>query len=464
MPDKNNNNKLAPNLLRGILLGCIGVTSSILLLTWSIIDLKIDELVTQRTSEYAHSIARIAADSSAEPLLSEDIVQLNSLVENVARDPIIKQATVYSEDGLVISQYPSEQGQEKPIGAAKNQFDPSKQSSNPESQRNPDSNSKQLDFLKRQNNIPFIEKITYQGVTAGWFKLEVDSFLLEKNLRTALTQVQMVSGGGALLLFGLLIFLLLRMEIPIKRLAENCHHLLIQNRIKPPKSKKEWLAAIEQLANEHPQQLVEHIQLPTANSGWGGSTRIDNVITVIIQFDIKQHENVDYAEQLSLAERYLNESIQAFGMQAQGDILTGCIIPFINNQHSNSDYQREDISNALCFIALVQKLMSTLTITLPTRVSLSCSNLLLLENDNEMVTGVTIIGEQKNTLEKLFVLTEPEEIICLSIPSHELEAFAQIKITSEEQSTTSGVYKLSELNQSMLQQVTRKFNYIAVKD
>jgi uncharacterized membrane protein affecting hemolysin expression len=464
MPNKDNNNKMAPNLLRGILLGCIGITSGILLLTWSVIDLKIDELVTQRTSEYAHSIARIAADSSAEPLLSEDIVQLNSLVENVARDPIIKQATVYSEDGLIISQYPSEQLQEKPIGAAKNQFDPTEQSDNPDSQRDTESNDKKIDFLKRQKNIPFIEKITYQGVTAGWFKLEVDSFLLEKNLRTALIQVQMVSGAGALLLFALLIFLLLRMEIPIKRLAENCHHLLIQNRIKPPKSKKQWLAAMEQLANEHPQQFVEHIQLPSANSGWEGSTRLDNVITVVIQFDIKQREDIDYAEQLSLAERYLNESIQAFGVQAQGDILTGCLIPFTNNHHSKNGYQREDISNALCFIALVQKLMSTLTITLSTRVSLSCSNLILLENDNELVTGVTIIGEQKNTLEALFVSAEPDEIICLSVPSQELEAFAEIKKNSEEHPPPSGMYKLSGLNQSMLQQVTRKFNYIAVKN
>ncbi|MDQ7048979.1 MAG: hypothetical protein Q9M92_05320 [Enterobacterales bacterium] len=36
------------------------------------------------------------------------------------------------------------------------------------------------DFLQRQKNIPFIEKIAYQDVTGGWFKLEINSLSLEK--------------------------------------------------------------------------------------------------------------------------------------------------------------------------------------------------------------------------------------------------------------------------------------------
>jgi uncharacterized membrane protein affecting hemolysin expression len=459
MPKNNYNRKSAPNLLRGILLSCIGITCAILLLTWFIINLKIDDLVTQRTSEYAHSIARIAADSSAEPLLSEDIIQLNLLVENVARDPIIKQATVYSEDGQIISQFPSENALQQPIGSIKSQFDPNEAAI--KRQEKVDAQKKaQQDFIKRQKNIPFIEKIAYQGVTAGWFKLEVDSFLLENNLRSALIQVQIFSGTIALVLFALLVFIVLRLEHPIKRLAENCQHLLIQHKIRPPKNTKQWLAAIETLSGEHAQQLTEHIQLPANTILWDNAKKIDNVLTVLLQFDIKNNENIDYSSQLSQAEDYLNQSIQAFGVQSQGDILTGCLIPFSNINRRTEGFAASELNNALSFIALVRKLMSTLNVELNTKVSISCSNILLLENENELVTGITILGEQYSTLKRLLLTCDNEKIVCLWIPRDHFKGLAEIQERTNETVPELGSFLLSKVSHSIIQQVERKFSYI----
>ncbi len=92
----NKKNSNPPNLLRGILITVILTVVAIVSFTWLIINSQVEQLVTQRTSEYAHSIARIAADSSSEALLADDVLQLNLLVENVAKDPYIRQATDYA--------------------------------------------------------------------------------------------------------------------------------------------------------------------------------------------------------------------------------------------------------------------------------------------------------------------------------------------------------------------------------
>ena len=173
---KNKNQKQAapPNLLRGILLSTIGITLTILLITGLIINYYVEQLLVKRTSEYAHSIAKIAADSSAEPLLANDRAQLNLLTENIAKDPYIRQATIFSEDGQIVSQFPEELKSFSKKNASI-EAKSSNQSIQIDSQ----------DFIHRQNNIPFIEKISYQGVTAGWFKLEIDRHLLEQDFRNA---------------------------------------------------------------------------------------------------------------------------------------------------------------------------------------------------------------------------------------------------------------------------------------
>ncbi len=194
-------NRQPPNLLKGILTSVIGTTLCILVCSWLIIDYHIERLVIKRTSEYAHSIARIAADSSAEALLSNDKLQLDLLVLHVANDPYIRQATIFSEDGRIASQYPQENAEE-PIRSQ----DPSLVTSEISDTSLDEQNKKQAksSFITRLRNKTVIEPIIYQAITAGWFKLEIDQGLLEKNFREVFLKVQLLTGTIALIFISLL--------------------------------------------------------------------------------------------------------------------------------------------------------------------------------------------------------------------------------------------------------------------
>lgn len=320
-PNKNS----PPNLIKGILLATLGTCVSVLLISWLIINYQVEQLVKKRTSEYAHSIARVAADSSAEALLSGDLLQLNLLVKNVAKNPYIRQATIYSEDGQVVTQFPKEVLNEANAEQALN----SEIEGLPQIEKSGVIEKYKSDFLQRQKNIPFIEKITYHEITGGWFKLEINSISLEKDFRATFKQIQLLMASIAVFLFMLLVFFVFKLKVNIEQLSLYCHKLLLQHNIQPSKRLQGWIQQLKHLADNQAQQLKAHIQLPSQTLQWTHSRIKKDILLCHLEFEIKEPFDSKTARQLSLAESYLTQSAQSFGVQPQGDILTGSDVPFL---------------------------------------------------------------------------------------------------------------------------------------
>jgi len=448
---KNKNKKQAPppNLLRGILLSSIGITLAILLITWLIINHQVEQLVAKRTSEYAHSIAKIAADSSAEPLLANDRPQLNLLTENIAKDPYIRQATIFSEDGQIVSQFPEEL---KPHSKQ-----PDLKESEPSVQQRKIDSS---DFIQRQKNIPFIEKISYQNVTAGWFKLEVDRYLLEKSFRDAFIQIQIITVSIALILFIILVLLIFKLENRIKRLAVSCQHLLVQHRIKVPQKKSQWVDAVVSLSEVHPQQLKSHISLPVKADTWVNSRLFENSLVCYLEFAPQTLDDNKTAENFTQAEHYLNQAIQAFGVQSQGDILTGCLIPFIGEITEQNKTNPLPVNKALCLIQLVRNLMSHLTIQVDVKACISLADILILEDEHDLITGISLADNRLNEIRKNLISVEYDEIISLSIEQKNLEQFSVLEQLINLNPKDSQNFRLVNISNEINQQIARKISYI----
>ncbi len=463
-----------PNLLRGIVSLVIFTVVSILGLTWFIINSQVEQLVTQRTSEYAHSIARIAADSSSEALLADDVLQLNLLVENVAKDPYIRQATIYSEDGIVVSQYPAEnparpksqamlETQQQVAGEIEG--GPASTTADDKAQVPKTQRISSKQFILRQKNIPFIEPIVYQDITAGWFKIEIDSHLLGQKFRDAYFEIQLFSAGIAFAFLLIMLILLFRFELSIKTIAQSCHHLLMQHKIKPESGKKAWINALKELSEQHPQQLKEHTILPAAQVQWQQHTQVKDALVCVLEFEINYDESADLAHQLSLAEQYLNKAIQAYGVQSQGDILTGCIVPFISANPSHSD-PKNAITSALSFMALVKSLLSQMGERIQMKACIARAPILLLEDDHDLITGVALLQGNAQTLKQWMQAIELGETISLFIAIEELaqyvncQAFAIGTTTDSRPSNLNGL-KLLELTPELQQQIARKRQYIS---
>ena len=465
----NNKNSNPPNLLRGILLTVILTVVAIVSFTWLIINSQVEQLVTQRTSEYAHSIARIAADSSSEALLADDVLQLNLLVENVAKDPYIRQATVYSEDGTVVSQFPSESPTlSKPQMMLNTQQQVAgeiaeKGSTMETSEKTKVAHSEQ--FILRQKNIPFIEPIVYQDITAGWFKIEIDSYLLGQKFRDAYFEIQVFSAGIAIALFLLLLVVLFRLEASVKKVAMSCHHLLIQHKIKPSSSKKDWIQALADLSEQHPQQLKEHTMLPANQAQWQRHSKVSNSLVCIFEFEINLKDDSAIAEDLSLAEQYLNKAIQAFGVQSQGDLLTGCIVPFdLNNAAAANSNQQ--LASALSLIALVKSLMHPLADQIQIKACVLFAPILLLEDDHELISGVVLLEGYSEIIRRSFQHIEFGEAISLFIKQSQLNQLIESRPcqnteVGSEMGSAPESYFLGELAPELTQSINRKRQYIS---
>ena len=452
-----------PNLLRGILISCIGATLIVLVTVWFTINYQVEKLVNNRTSEYAHSIAKIAADSSAEALLSEDVLQLNLLVENVARDPYISRTTIYSEDGQIVSQFPAALPIENKPELRESDITLPETSNGSQSLNEKINSSKlrqqQQIFIAQQNNIPFIEKIAYQSVTAGWFKLEIDRNLLEEKFRDSFVNIQMIIGTVTVIVFSLLMFILFRLEYSVKQLASYCQHLLLQRKISPPKSKKKWLSSIRELSEIHPQQLKEHVNLPIRSEQWVGSKRIEEVIVCFVEFSMPNEWDEQLAENLTLAESYLSQAAQAYGIQSQGDILTGCLIPFELNSKENS--MELSIGNALGFVILTKKLIKHLPIDLKLRACLCKTPILQLEDQHDLITGISVPSRTIDKIRRVFLEIDFGKIGSLSLTESELIAVASPKEIMVEGLKQTPCFILTKISLNISKQNALKFKHIA---
>jgi len=456
-----------PNLLKGILISVFGITICILSLAWFAIDYQIEQLVVKRTSEYAHSIARIAADSSAEALLADDKLQLNLLVQNVAKDPYIRQAAIISENGQTVTQYPEDI--ESSAQAANNlevsDFSPedeseptAKKTLGKQLDKQQSTQKANLEFATRRKNKVFFEPLVYQNITAGWFKLEIDKYKLEQNFRESFVEVQLMIGGIALLLFILLLLIVFRLDKNIRQLASHCQHLLFQNNIRPPNKKTHWLNAVKKLSETHLQQLQEHIHLPKKTDQWINARIVENTLVCYLEFDIQLLENPDIAHNLTQAEECINKSAQAFGVQTQGDILTGCLIPISDLSNDNSKNKKDKLTEAVSLIYLVKRLLSSLTPNMPVKAFMTQASVLYLENGQEITTGISLVNKSLDKIKQLSLITNYGDVISLSIPQTDLESIAQVSALDTDDRNH---FKLLNANTEIEQLIARKFQYLS---
>ncbi len=458
--NKKNKNK-PPNLIKGILVASIGITLAILAISWLTIDYHLEQLVKNRTSEYAHSIARIAADSSAEALLSDDKLQLNLLVQNVAKDPYIRQATVISEDGRVVTQAPEEQDlQLIEDGAITPLEQQSLQDSSTDNSPRSITGEEQAEptFIIRQRNKIFFEQINYQDITAGWFKLEIDRYLLEQNFRAVFIDIQLTVAIITIMLFGVLIFVIYRFDKSIGLLAANCQHILIQNDIKPPTKKSQWLDAIKTLSQSHQQRLHEHVTLPNNADEWVNSRVINQNLICFLEFRIQPQENIQTAEVLTQAESFLNKSAQAFGVQTQGDILSGCLIPFANSPATESHGQ---LLEAISLVYLVKQLFAKLPMDIQVKSFIMRAPTLFLEDEQDIITGVSLLGPALDKIKQLSLLSQFGDIVSVSILQQEFQNIAECRTIENHGLEDKNCFLLTDINLSIQQQTARKLKYIS---
>ena len=465
--NKKQTQKSPPNLLKGILISVFGITICILSLAWFAIDYQIEQLVVKRTSEYAHSIARIAADSSAEALLADDKLQLNLLVQNVAKDPYIRQAAIISENGQTVTQYPEdiESSAQTKIQSEVSDFSPEDESEltakkilDKQLDEQQSTQKTSLEFVTRRKNKVFFEPLVYQNITAGWFKLEIDKYKLEQNFREAFVDVQLMIGGIGLLLFILLLLIVFRLDKNIRQLASHCQHLLFQNNIRPPSKKTHWLNAIKELSETHLQQLQEHIHLPKKTDQWINARIVESALVCYLEFDIPSLDNPEIAQNLTQAEDCINKSTQAFGVQTQGDILTGCLIPISELSNDKTKNKKNALTEAVSLIYLIKQLLSLLTPNMPVKAFMTQAPVLYLENEQEITTGISLADKSLDKIKQLSLITDYDDVISLSIPQTELEAIAQVSALDTDDKNR---FKLLNANTEIEQLIARKFQYLS---
>ena len=458
-----------PRLLAGLFLWIISIIAAVLGISWVIINYQVEQLVATRTSEYAHSIAQIAANSSAEALLGEDKIQLKMLVENVAKDPYIRSATIFAEDGQVVVKHPeplklmtpavqsptieetSVAAQSAPITA-----DEESTSGQTNAALSTALDSTAAAYIQSQNDIPFIEKITYQGVTAGWFKVSLNRELLESSFRQSLQQSKNIILVIAALLLAFLTFLLTRYNQRVKKVLASCHQLIRVNAPQMPTNNTQWLNALNELSEIRNQALVEHPQLPAELSIWQTSRRVSATLFCYCQFAMIEQEDENSAECLSLAERYLKAAVQTHGVQSQGDILSGCLIPFLD-----SPDEEEAITEIFALVHLIAGLLESLPLKITMRAFIGKGTVLVLENERSVITGVSLSNRLLDKISQLAPITKFGDILSLGLEADTLSAFGQFEpVDCEELVPNSQVLQLTQINERVKQQINRQINFI----
>lgn len=466
-----------PRFMRGMFSAIVAITLTILLLSWAIINYQVEQLVATRTSEYAHSIAQIAANSSADALMSGDKLQLKILVENVAKDPYIRSATVFAEDGLVAAQYPEAEADENMLANLSSEELPASKdteteaSSTEESEATTDDASittpqepasslaldeKAKEYIQSQSDIPFIEKIVYQNVTAGWFKISLNRQLLEQSFRESLQRSQNLILAIGVFLFVVLLFVVIRYEKRVSNIVSACHRLIQINAPQIPYDKNHWLETLQELAETRFQSLSEHPHLPNEDSNWTKSERIADTLFCYCQFSMLDQENEKAAENISLAENYLQAAIQAYGVQSQGDLLSGCLIPFIEVKNAS-----EASLEAISLLNVISESLASLELEITMKGFIGKGTLLTLENSRGIITGISLSNRLKDKLAKTAQYVDYGQTISVAIEEEELQGSGDFRpVEMPENLTQTPIFKLEKLSEAIKQQTNRQIHYI----
>ena len=455
-PDKNTQQCKPPKLLRGLFSTILLITSVILASAWFIINYQVEQLVAIRTSEYAHSIAQVAANSSAEALLSKDTEQLAMLVKNVARDPYIRSATVYAEDGQIVVQFPLPHTtpsieQEKSSSQALTPKAGTQQTPT----NNTTSSSQTKTYLQTVNDIPFVEKITFEEVTRGWFKVTLNRKLLESSFRQSLKRSIQVIIVISVILIIILFIVLMRFDGRVKSLVNHNHRLIQINAAKLPHSPQQWLDCIAELSQTKLLPLIDSHSQRQGEVRWITSKRQSNTTFCYCQFAMEEQQNEQTADCLNRAEGYLNSAIQAHGLLLQGNILSGTLIPFFESENKD-----DALVEALCFIQLLKELLESLPLSITMRAFIGSGMVLTLENERTEITGISLSNRLADKIFKLTPDVQFGETVCLCFEAEELISHGQFQPVKTQAQIPS--FKLTETSSSIQQQVARQVSFISL--
>ncbi len=483
MKETNNQNKLigklSPNSAPNILTGLIPITfillSSFLSLSWYIIDYQVEDLVAKRTSEYAHSIVKIAADSSAEALLSEDNLQLELLVQNIAKDRYIRTATIYSSDGIIVTQFPEENLIVQSTAEQSNRLTYSEITNSKENDNKSGSTSTlssekssklnegsvkkvEFDYLLAKKNIPFIEKIEFKGVTAGWFKIEIDGFELESDFRANFDRIRLRIFALASFLVLSLIYLLFRYKRKVNRVVKAIHLLVtrkaVESEIDVAGSQELWFEQVDNLVDisfSKPirlRELRQHVR-------WQGEEAIESVPMVWFAIDLPKVDNQDLAQQVVKIEKYLKSATNAYSTFFQGEIFAGGLVPFL--QHSASDESTYQIvyTDLVSFTFLLKELMASMDANIKLKAILFHSRLSLLHSDDSVQSKVILPQRKQLQISKLANLLNESSISCLIADPSIYDEIAEYEAYTHKQKKITNSYLINEANHDIVNHVAR---------
>ncbi|MDQ7048978.1 MAG: hypothetical protein Q9M92_05315 [Enterobacterales bacterium] len=249
-----------------------------------------------------------------------------------------------------------------------------------------------------------------------------------------------------------------KLKINIDQLSLYCHKLLLQQNIQPSKKLQQWIQQLKLLAENQTQQLKEHIQLPSQNLQWTQSRLQEDTLLCHLEFKIKEPFSPHIAQQLSLAENFLVQSAQSFGVQSQGDILTGCQLPFLE-AYEGDTAQQDRFKDALSFITLVSQLFEQLDAEISIKSALIQADLLVLEDQRDLMTGITVPNSLKRKINAAMLSIPFEQTFFIDIPLAVIETSAKIK-DLETNPAVDNCYQLLEISSKIKQHILRKQRYI----
>jgi len=467
----------APNILAGMIPIAFILLASVLSLSWYIIDYQVENLVAKRTSEYAHSIVKIAADSSAEALLSEDNLQLELLAQNIAKDRYIHTATIYSADGIIVTKFPqkdlisqstAEQNNSLTFREIKNSKEIANKSgsgfqSSSEKEKEKESNeysAKKLefDYLSAKKNIPFIEKIAFNGVTAGWFKIEIDGFELESDFRESFQRIRLRIFALATFLILSLIYLLFRYKRKVNRVVKAIHLLVTrkaaESEIDVVASQELWFEQVENLADAsfskpiRLRELRQHVR-------WQGEEAIESVPLVWFSIDLPKPDNHDLAQQVVKIEKYVKSSTNAYSTFFQGDIFSGGLVPFLQHSENEESNLQSSLIKLVSFTFLMNELMASMDANIKFKAILFNSRLSRLYSDDSVQSRVILPQRKQLQISKLANLLNDSSISCLTAEPRIYDELTEYETYIHKQKKITNTYLIKEPNHDIVNHVAR---------
>ncbi|PCI73500.1 MAG: hypothetical protein COB38_00070 [Gammaproteobacteria bacterium] len=467
--------KSAPNILAGMIPIAFILLTSFLSLSWYIIDYQVENLVAKRTSEYAHSIVKIAADSSAEALLSEDNLQLELLAQNIAKDRYIHTATIYSADGIIVTKYPQKNITEQSTAEQSNsltfrEINNSKEMANKsssivksslenEKKSNKDSVKKlEFDYLSAKKNIPFIEKIAFNGVTAGWFKIEIDGFELESDFRASFHRIRLRIFVLASFLVLSLIYCLFRYKRKVNRVVTAIHLLVnrkaVESEIEVGDSQELWFEQVENLADAsfskpiRLRELRQHVR-------WQDEEAIESVPLVWFAIDLPKPDNHDLAQQVVKIEKYLKSATNAYSTFFQGEIFAGGLVPFLQHSASEEGTLQSSLIELVSFTFLLKELMASMDANIKFKAILFNSRVSRLYSDDSAQNRVILPQRKQLQISKLANILNESCISCLTAEPRIYDELAEYETYIHKQKKITNTYLIKEPNHDIVNHVAR---------